>query len=88
MAVCEFCNREMNDYVSCTTWPGLTRIPYGAEKRFGPDYVRESGAHCHDCGVTVGDLHHPGCDMEECPMCGGQAISCGDLWPGETEHSE
>ncbi len=32
---------------------------------------------CNDCGVTVGMLHHPKCDLEECPACRGQAIGCG-----------
>lgn len=32
---------------------------------------------CHDCGANEGELHLDGCDMERCPFCGGQLISCG-----------
>jgi hypothetical protein len=35
-----------------------------------------SRAICHDCGVKEGQLHLPGCDMERCPFCGNQLISC------------
>lgn len=33
---------------------------------------------CHDCGIEnrVGNLHHFGCDVERCPKCKGQLISC------------
>ena len=31
---------------------------------------------CHDCGCEEGQIHMHGCDMEYCPFCGGQLISC------------
>jgi hypothetical protein len=33
-------------------------------------------ATCHSCGVKEGELHKEGCDMEKCPFCGHQLISC------------
>lgn len=32
---------------------------------------------CNDCGIAYSNLHHPGCDLEECPKCHQQAIACG-----------
>lgn len=32
---------------------------------------------CHDCNAKPGEFHQPGCDVERCPFCGGQLISCG-----------
>jgi hypothetical protein len=31
---------------------------------------------CGDCGVPEGTLHERECDMERCPFCGRQLISC------------
>lgn len=33
-------------------------------------------ATCTDCGAEEGELHELGCDMERCPFCGGQLITC------------
>lgn len=51
----------------------------------GPIIIKRNTAyydintHCHDCGIANGDghVHHFGCDIERCPNCGGQLISCG-----------
>jgi predicted Zn-ribbon and HTH transcriptional regulator len=32
---------------------------------------------CGDCGVHMGEQHLNGCDIERCPACHGQLISCG-----------
>jgi hypothetical protein len=40
---------------------------------------------CPDCDVDVGEFHLPGCDVEVCPQCGGQSISCGCTDSGEDD---
>ena len=39
---------------------------------------------CGDCGVKYGQLHVIGCDMEHCPRCNGQVISCDCSYEGDT----
>jgi len=31
---------------------------------------------CGDCHALEGENHELGCDLEQCPFCGGQLISC------------
>ncbi len=40
------------------------------------DWMQEPNSTCHDCGEGQGQYHHEGCDVERCPCCGGQLISC------------
>lgn len=51
------------------------RIPYGHESDWKAFNIIPPDT-CHDCGVRLGMLHVPGCDVEQCPKCKWQAISC------------
>ncbi len=55
-----------------------TLIPYEEDTGRGPhsDGGALSREHCHDCYAVEGEIHEWGCDMEWCPFCGGQILSC------------
>ena len=79
MAVCVYCKQEM---------VGGTDDCFDAQVKYPDGTIMEAVPYdgperCHDCSVKHGGRHHPGCDMERCPRCGGQLISCGCLSEGE-----
>ena len=57
------------------------RIRYGEEAE---DWGADKGP-CHDCGVIKGQYHVPCiCDVERCPSCEGQVISCECRYEGDS----
>lgn len=39
-------------------------------------YCGEPNCTCGDCAGKYGEVHSANCDIERCPACGGQFISC------------
>ncbi len=42
----------------------------------GDWYYGDVKAKCGDCGHGYGEQHEKQCDIERCPSCGGQLLSC------------
>lgn len=79
-ALCKDCGRGMKESDGCRKFAipmkdGTVADPikHGEETR--SDWGQD-GKRCHDCGAKPGYYHHPGCDVEECPGCGGQLWGC------------
>ena len=72
--ICEDCKCNMTEVDSCTVkYISIGGIPYERDTAY-----YDVNEHCHDCGIknTPGNIHHFGCDIERCPRCDGQLISC------------
>ena len=65
------------------------RIKYGEEEdvQLGDDgpmlYVTRDSEQCPNCLAEQGEYHVPGCDIEQCPECEEQLISCSHVIMGE-----
>jgi len=72
MAKCKDCKHDMLKVNTCTK-------PYilinGRWFRRNTSYT-DNNDRCHDCNIKNGAVHHFGCDIERCPNCGRQLISC------------
>lgn len=81
MAICNVCAGEMTEAHSCTA-DALHRAGVAVPTfRWGDDPGwRARRGRCPDCGVAIGGFHHLGCDIQRCPVCRQQLISCECRW--------
>lgn len=80
MAECQWCKKDMSDPNTVTCgWNTHVEYPDGKKLESCTEHFEEPSGRCHDCNIVHGGNHHPGCDVERCPRCDGQLISCGCL---------
>ncbi len=73
-AICKDCGQDMMAADACTK----TRLLFTDNqiKERNTEHFEEPSGRCHDCNIKHGEVHHWGCDVERCPICGLQLISC------------
>ena len=74
IVTCGYCDREM----------GKQECLYDHVVINGEEYQRvrvvespfyEGEPNC-ECGCEIDEVHHVGCDLEDCPRCGEQFLTC------------
>lgn len=81
---CDACGQDMETAETCID----TTIKFadGMVLPSSTYHFSEASGRCHDCGIRHRGCHHSGCDVERCPRCGRQLISCYcELWEEEKE---
>ena len=76
MAKCDICGKEMLRAYGCSAHTLIIDNNRYTRVRYGEEGWMENPERCGDCGVKLGYFHHLGCDIERCPKCFGQLITC------------
>jgi hypothetical protein len=74
-AICKDCQQDMKKADTCV----MQKIQLhegGKVYLRSTEHFDEPDGRCHDCGIKHDGFHHYGCNVERCPACGGQLISC------------
>ena len=76
MVKCNECGLEMG--LDTTKSCDELYIYIGSKKYKRNTTYFDVNKRCHDCNIVnkKGNTHHFGCDIERCPKCKGQLISC------------
>lgn len=78
VAPCPVCQQNMADPATIACLGDVLGFSHGETAKRTP-YENPNNpelTRCHDCGVTAGSIHHWGCDMERCPVCRLQLLTC------------
>lgn len=88
MSVCDLCDKEMSDGKADSCIKLDIEFPTGEKLPQSTYHFDEPTGRCHDCNIKHGGFHHNGCDVEKCPKCSGQLVSCGCMDVSEDEVME
>lgn len=78
MIECLTCKAELFSVNTCT---GGDTVEFADGEIL--DAVTCADEYCYSCGVTLGKFHHSPCEVQICPSCRDQFISCDCILEGE-----
>ncbi len=75
--ICPLCGGGFHTDGGC----GYAFVLHGSRRyarvRYGEETEELPEARCSECGALAGRVHHVGCQVEMCPVCGGWLNDCG-----------